>query len=405
MCGFMSAAGEGREGDFQNLSRNLPGDGNRGRMSAEAEGSGNPTAVGGNPAKGLDASEAAKAVAAGWTPPASPAATAPAQEAAPRSLLDFLAGTDKGHSHAGEASTGRAILPMDPAQRPWSLEQQRERKVQAMPCLTLREDSRGNVTLFGMEPGGELQRLGTVRSGDIVVEVDGKSALGLTEKQVRAMLVGDKGSACKIHWVSPDKATAIDVAQRSSLREHVVVTELLRDIPISSQQPAPHSARDTAHPASTSPVSWKVGRTSARLGSYGAVSQRGDEDASPHDASADRGSGWLSALPWASGGRHSARAGQEVAARSHWLEKQQGQRVLAVTERGERVSLYLPITDSEVGPVPSCNASAAEVYAAEIEPVVARRQWVAVGTIGFLLFFVWLWALNGGPLAGLWARD
>lgn len=75
----------------------------------------------------------------------------------------------------------------------------------AMPCITLREDSRGNVSLFGMEPGGALQRLGTVCSGDIIVEVDGKSAVGCTEKQVRAMLVGEKGSICTIRWISPDK--------------------------------------------------------------------------------------------------------------------------------------------------------------------------------------------------------
>jgi hypothetical protein len=75
----------------------------------------------------------------------------------------------------------------------------------AMPCLTLREDTRGNVTLFGMEPGGSLQRLGTVRSGDIIVEVDGKPALGRTEKMVRGLLVGEKGTACTIHWIAPDK--------------------------------------------------------------------------------------------------------------------------------------------------------------------------------------------------------
>jgi C-terminal processing protease CtpA/Prc len=74
-----------------------------------------------------------------------------------------------------------------------------------MPCITLRQGTHGNVSLFGMEPGGELHRLCTVRCGDIIVEVDGKSALGLTEKEVRAMLCGQKGSICRISWIAPDK--------------------------------------------------------------------------------------------------------------------------------------------------------------------------------------------------------
>jgi len=80
-----------------------------------------------------------------------------------------------------------------------------EHKRPAMPCITLRQGTHGNVSLFGMEPGGELHRLCTVRCGDIIVEVDGKSALGLTEKEVRAMLCGQKGSICRISWIAPDK--------------------------------------------------------------------------------------------------------------------------------------------------------------------------------------------------------
>ena len=49
--------------------------------------------------------------------------------------------------------------------------------------------------------------------------------------------------------------------------------------------------------------------------------------------------------------------------------------------------------------------SAVEVYQDEIEPEVARRQWIAVGGIALLLVFIWLWAMNGGPLAALWAKD
>ncbi len=89
--------------------------------------------------------------------------------------------------------------------RPSGFEGRDAHKRFAMPCITLREDTRGNVTLFGMEPGGALEALGTVRSGDIIVQVDGKPALGRTEKQVRGLLVGEKGSVCTIHWVPPDK--------------------------------------------------------------------------------------------------------------------------------------------------------------------------------------------------------
>ena len=86
-----------------------------------------------------------------------------------------------------------------------------EHKRLAMPCITLRQGTHGNVSLFGMEPGGELHRLCTVRCGDIIVEVDGKSALGLTEKEVRAMLCGQKGSICRISWIAPDKLDICEV--------------------------------------------------------------------------------------------------------------------------------------------------------------------------------------------------
>ena len=48
--------------------------------------------------------------------------------------------------------------------------------------------------------------------------------------------------------------------------------------------------------------------------------------------------------------------------------------------------------------------SAVEEYEDEIQPEVVRRQWVALGGIFLLLIFIWLWALNGGPLAALWAH-
>jgi len=176
-----------------------------------------------------------------------------------------------------------------------------------MPCITLREDTRGNVSLFGMEPGGALQRLGTVRSGDVIVEVDGRSALGCTERQVRAMLVGEKGSVCTIRWISPDKvslharagmqcrlghtgpvslprvcttrtlrterspcgmrkadgegdggrrgeqASGVDVAQLLKARDAadslVVVTQLVRDIAVSPGVPGPASPRRASTPA------------------------------------------------------------------------------------------------------------------------------------------------------------
>jgi len=93
--------------------------------------------------------------------------------------------------------------------RPRGFEGRDAHKRFAMPCITLREDTRGNVTLFGMEPGGALEALGTVRSGDIIVQVDGKPALGRTEKQVRGLLVGEKGSVCTIHWGPPDKVDTL----------------------------------------------------------------------------------------------------------------------------------------------------------------------------------------------------
>ena len=110
-------------------------------------------------------------------------------------LLGFFTG------RRGESAPSEAHRPGAEAQSA------RSSRGLGMPCITLREDSRGNVSLFGMEPGGALQRLGTVRSGDIIVEIDGRSALGCTERQVRAMLVADKGTVCTISWISPDKVS------------------------------------------------------------------------------------------------------------------------------------------------------------------------------------------------------
>ena len=173
----------------------------------------------------------------------------------------------------------------------------------AMPCITLREDSRGNVSLFGMEPGGALQRLGTVCSGDIIVEVDGKSAVGCTEKQVRAMLVGERGSVCTIRWISPDKACGVDLAdlmQKRQADESLVGTELVRDIPVGSgasltHADLPHTSRPASSTsASTSRVSWKVSRTSARSSvGYGTLPQ---DEAALVDTAEARPSSWL---PWA----------------------------------------------------------------------------------------------------------
>jgi hypothetical protein len=172
----------------------------------------------------------------------------------------------------------------------------------AMPCITLREDSRGNVSLFGMEPGGALQRLGTVCSGDIIVEVDGKSAVGCTEKQVRAMLVGERGSVCTIRWISPDKACGVDLAdliQKRQADQSLVATQLVRDIPVGSgaslmDADLPHTSRAaSSSSASTSRVSWKVSRTSARSSvGYGTLPQ---DEAALADMAEARPSSWL---PW-----------------------------------------------------------------------------------------------------------
>jgi hypothetical protein len=120
-------------------------------------------------------------------------------------------GAQDGHASAGSfaapARSSSALSYVHSSTRSDSSKGRDGQKRHAMPCITLREDSRGYVTLFGMEPGGELERLGTVRSGDVIVEVDGKSALGLTEKQVRGLLVGDKDSLCTIHWIAPNKVT------------------------------------------------------------------------------------------------------------------------------------------------------------------------------------------------------
>ena len=113
---------------------------------------------------------------------------------------------DPGHGGADQPGAGAAAAAAQRfSTRPSGFEGRDAHKRFAMPCITLREDTRGNVTLFGMEPGGALEALGTVRSGDIIVQVDGKPALGRTEKQVRGLLVGEKGSVCTIHWVPPDK--------------------------------------------------------------------------------------------------------------------------------------------------------------------------------------------------------
>ena len=89
--------------------------------------------------------------------------------------------------------------------------------------------------------------------------------------------------------------------------------------------------------------------------------------------------------------------------------------MIGVTARGERVSLYIPGQEGRAAsgqyqqaypyaPLASNPRSAVEIYEEDIAPQVVRRQWVAIGAISLLLFFVWMWALNGGPLAAYWAK-
>jgi hypothetical protein len=127
--------------------------------------------------------------------------TAPVAPAAP----------ERGHGTRSGAAAAAVQSSARLSTRPGGFEGRDAHKRFAMPCITLREDTRGNVTLFGMEPGGALEALGTVRSGDIIVQVDGKPALGRTEKQVRGLLVGEKGSVCTIHWVPPDSVLSLAV--------------------------------------------------------------------------------------------------------------------------------------------------------------------------------------------------
>jgi hypothetical protein len=100
--------------------------------------------------------------------------------------------------------------------------------------------------------------------------------------------------------------------------------------------------------------------------------------------------------------------------------QQDNDRVVAWNDKGERVSLYIRGSGggggvktgsqgTERSHYSSLTAhsarSAVEEYEEEIQPEVVRRQWVALGGIFLLLLFVWLWALNGGPLAALWAHN
>ena len=101
--------------------------------------------------------------------------------------------------------------------------------------------------------------------------------------------------------------------------------------------------------------------------------------------------------------------------------QQDNDRVMVWNDKDERVSLYIRgsgggggggvktgLQGTERSHYSSLSAhsarSAVEEYEEEIQPEVARRQWVALGGIFLLLLFVWLWALNGGPLAALWAH-
>ena len=94
--------------------------------------------------------------------------------------------------------------------------------------------------------------------------------------------------------------------------------------------------------------------------------------------------------------------------------QQDDDRVIAWNDKGERVSLYIKGSGalqgtarsqySSLAPSAHSARSAVEVYEEEIQPEVARRQWVALGGIFLLLLFIWLWALNGGPLASMWAH-
>ena len=90
--------------------------------------------------------------------------------------------------------------------------------------------------------------------------------------------------------------------------------------------------------------------------------------------------------------------------------------MVAWNDRGEKVSLYIhkgldgsetaaPANTSRTAYSTASRRSAREVYDEDIGPEVARRQWIAIAAIACLLFFVWLWAMNGGPLAALWAHD
>ena len=70
-------------------------------------------------------------------------------------------GAQDGHASAGSfaapARSSSALSYVHSSTRSDSSKGRDGQKRHAMPCITLREDSRGYVTLFGMEPGGELE--------------------------------------------------------------------------------------------------------------------------------------------------------------------------------------------------------------------------------------------------------
>lgn len=207
------------------------------------------------------------------------------------------------------------------------------------------------------------------------------------------------------------QATGVDAVARSGMRQHLVVTQLLRDIPVSSGlenidfTPAasdiPHAilrTDRTERTSTSSRVSWGVSRTAAVGAGYGTLAHHDPESLLPPDAFS-----WWSPAGWGGGEQRTSTGAPDVL-----------DRVVAWNDKGDRVSLYMkgaPATSRSSAGVSTRSGysgrgrTADEVYNEEIEPQVARRQWVAVGSIGLLLVFIWLWAMNGGPLAALWAHN
>mmetsp|Transcript_26780 Transcript_26780/g.41895 ORF Transcript_26780/g.41895 Transcript_26780/m.41895 type:complete len:221 (-) Transcript_26780:278-940(-) len=121
---------------------------------------------------------------------------------------------------------------------------------EAMPCIVLKAEER-KVCLFGMEPGGQLETLGKVENGDVILSVDGQSVEGQSKKEVEILLRGPLNSITRVTWEKQGGSK--------------VTTDLVRDI-ICSEAPSdsPRSRPPRAQPP-TGSARRSYGTTEDRL--------------------------------------------------------------------------------------------------------------------------------------------